>query len=90
MSQESLLGVALPVALIAAPFGLLALQRISEHRPWIVAAALTLLFWSLPVADALIRQGRGGANIGLGLFLLVSPLVVTAGAMMNVRRRDPK
>ena len=82
------LGVAPVLALTAAPFCLLAFQEIYERRAWIVAVALTLLFWVVVLADAVIRQGKGGANIGLGLLMLVWPVVVTLGAMASVRRRS--
>ncbi len=68
------------VLVVAAPFAVLAMARESGRAAWLTAVGLTGAFWGLLVADMLIRRGAGGANIGLGLLMLLSPLVITAGA----------
>ena len=68
------------VLFVAAPFGALATARESGRAAWLTAVALTVIFWGLMVADALVRRGAGGADIGLGLLMLLSPLIVTGGA----------
>jgi hypothetical protein len=75
----------LMVGLVAAPFGLLAISGVTRRRPWFVAGALTLAFWALVWADVAIRPGAGGANIGLGLLMLLSPVVITLGALFSDR-----
>lgn len=66
--------------LVAAPFGFLALAGVTAKAPWIAGAILTATFWGLYLADGLARRGAGGANIGLGLLMLLSPLMIGAGA----------
>lgn len=68
------------VIMVAAPFAVLAIMPNSGRAAWLTAAALTALFWTLPVLDQVVRKGGGGANIGLGLFMLMSPLLVLGGA----------
>jgi hypothetical protein len=67
--------------LVSFPFGCLALERVEAIKPWVTAAILTALVWALPLADVLVRRGAGGANIGLGFLLLLSPVIITAVAL---------
>ncbi|MCW4461673.1 hypothetical protein OK349_08125 [Sphingomonas sp. BT-65] len=77
------------VGFVAAPFTLLALSGVNRWRAWLVAGGITLFFWSLLWSVALVRGGAGGANIGLGFLMLISPLIVTAAAFASVRRTPP-
>ena len=63
---------------VAAPFCFLALSRLNAKTPWITAAILTAMLWGLVVASRLARPND--ASIGLGLLMMISPLIVTAGA----------
>lgn len=67
---------------IAAPFGALATAQETGLAAWLTAGALTAMIWGLLLGDALLRRGEGGANIGLGLLLLVSPLIIAGGAFI--------
>lgn len=71
--------------LVGAPFALLAVLR-ARTRAWVTGVAVTLVFWSVYVADAYLNTG-GGANIGMGLIMLASPLFVAAAALMAGRNK---
>lgn len=67
----------------AAPFGFLALVGIKSTAPWLAAAVLTILFWAAFFVSVLISARDGtGANIGMGLVMFVSPLVIGGGAWL--------
>ena len=91
LSAES--GVLLfQVLLVAAPFLILSLAGTRDRLPWLTALVLTLALWGYSLFDGVRYQWSGdasGANIGLGLVMLVSPLFI-AGAALAVhawRRR---
>jgi hypothetical protein len=70
--------------IVAAPFLLLSLAGTSDKLPWLVAFALTFALWGYFLFDGVRYQWSGdtsGANIGLGLIMLVSPLFITGAAM---------
>ena len=68
------------VLLVAAPFALLARAGLHTPAAWGAAFVVTLIFWGLLIASAVAAQRDGtGANIGMGLLMLVSPVFV-AGA----------
>jgi len=70
---------------VAAPFALLALMDVGRW-PWLTALALTLAFWGYTLWEGVSYQWNSdgsGANIGLGLIMLVSPLFI-AGASLGV------
>jgi hypothetical protein len=69
--------------IVAAPFALLALAGIRRRAPWLVAGALTLTLWGYYLFEGVSYQWHpdgSGANIGLGLLLLVSPLFIAGAA----------
>jgi hypothetical protein len=68
------------VLMVAAPFGLLALCGIRTRLPWAVGIVLTLGLWGWLLLDAVAAAPGRGANIGLGLIMLVSPILVAAAA----------
>ena len=84
--------------MVAAPFLLLSLAGTRDKIPWLVAALLTLAFWGYVLFEGVRYQWTGdtsGANIGLGLIMLVSPFLI-GGAAMGIyawrrerRRRKP-
>lgn len=70
--------------MVAGPFLLLSLAGTRDKLPWLVAAFLTLALWGWVLFDGVRYQWSGdksGANIGLGLIMLVSPFVITGVAM---------
>ena len=74
------------VLLVSAPFGLLSLAGIRAKLPWLVAALLTVCFWGAYFASGLIAaRERTGANIGMGLLMLLSPAVIAGGAWAAVK-----
>ena len=80
--------------IVAAPFGLLAILGIASRLPWLVGLALTISLWGYVLFEGVSYQWHpdgSGANIGLGLFMLVSPVFIAGiclGAHAWLRRRD--
>ena len=81
------------VAMIAAPFFLLALLNVRARGPWLLAFALTVSIWGYALYDGLRFQssgGRPGANIGLGLVLFASPILISLVCLVTgLRGRRP-
>lgn len=73
--------LAVHVALVTLPFLVLALMADACRAAWLTAAILTAVVWTLPALDQVFRKGEGGASIGLGIFMLVSPLFILGGAL---------
>lgn len=73
--------LAVHVVLVALPFVVLSVFPNAGRTAWLTAVVLTALVWILPTLDQILRQGEGGANIGLGIFMLISPLVILGGAL---------
>jgi hypothetical protein len=70
--------------IVAAPFGLLALMGVGNRLPWLVGLSLTLALWGYSLFDGVSYQWHpdgSGANIGLGLIMLVSPLFIAAACL---------
>ena len=78
--QEEWGGRLLWAVFVAAPFGFLALNRVSAKTPWIGAAILTAMFWGLFLAVPLARP-HDANDMGAWLLMLLSPLIITAGAI---------
>lgn len=69
---------------VAAPFGLLALAGARRALPWLTGLALTLALWGYALFAGVRYQWHpdgSGADIGLGLIMFVSPLVIAAAAL---------
>lgn len=64
---------------VAAPFVALSLAQVRAKRAWVAGVVVTLMFWSAYLASAYLSHG-GGANIGMGLLMLASPLITAAAA----------
>jgi len=74
------------IILVAAPFVLLASLGVRAKLPWLVGLILTAMFWGYLFFDIVSSRGDGtGANIGLGLFILASPLVIAGAAVFAAR-----
>jgi hypothetical protein len=69
------------VALAALPFLVLAMMSDPGRAAWLTTGVLTAIVWTLPALDQMLREGEGGANIGLGIFMLVSPVLILGGAL---------
>jgi hypothetical protein len=66
-----------------APFLLLGVAGVRSLLPWAAGLALTLSLWGYALWEGVSYQRHpdgSGANIGLGLILLVSPLFIAAAA----------
>jgi hypothetical protein len=71
-----------PAQLAAAslPYLTLAACGVSARRAWITALCLTAAFWGYYFWSIARYQG-GGADIGLGILMLFSPIPITGGSM---------
>ncbi|MCW3845954.1 hypothetical protein OF829_01780 [Sphingomonas sp. LB-2] len=81
------------IVIAAAPYLLLALLGVGARRPWIVALCLTAAFWGFYLFVITRPYEGGGANIGLGLLMIFSPLPITAASLIALatvaNRRGP-
>ncbi len=78
--------------LVAAPFGLLALAEVRDGVAWLVGGAFTATLWGYYLFDGIryqLSDEISGANIGLGLMLLVSPVFISVACLATAafRRR---
>ena len=74
------------VAIVAAPFLILALLGARSRGPWLVAFAMTLLLWGYVLFEGVRYRWHpddSGANIGLGLIMIfVAPVLITAAGLV--------
>ncbi|MEA3017817.1 MAG: hypothetical protein QOI38_2539 [Sphingomonadales bacterium] len=68
----------------SAPFLLLAGSGVTARAPWVVGLAVHILLWGALLLDPILRDG-GGANIGLGLIMLLSPVIVGGAALATAK-----
>jgi hypothetical protein len=80
MFSEDWPGLALNVAIAAVPFVVLAHRGVRAWQTWLTGIAITAIIWGYYLHEVLTYRG-GGADIGLGLIMLVSPLAVLGGAL---------
>lgn len=81
--------MAVQILLVSIPFLLLAFAGVVNRLPWFLGVALTAFFWGLLLSDAIKRQGDGsGANIGLSLLLLLSPLIISIVTLVAAKSQD--
>jgi hypothetical protein len=74
-------GLAFQALLVSIPFIAVAVTGTKKVAPWIVALSLTFAFWGYYLFRGVSYQwypDGTGADIGLGLIMLVSPIVITA------------
>ena len=70
--------------MVAAPFLLIAMTGTRYKLAWLTAFTLTFAFWGYLLFDGVRYHWSGdtsGADIGLGLIMLASPIVITAATM---------
>jgi hypothetical protein len=65
--------------MVAAPFMALAMFGVRASRAWTTGLILTLAFWCALLLSVYQSHG-GGANIGMGLLMLVSPFLIGTAA----------
>lgn len=78
------------VLLASAPYLALAAGGVVARRPWFVGLALTCSFWGFYLVEINRPYEGGGANIGLGILMLYSPIPIFVGsviAALTLRRR---
>ncbi|TKD53191.1 hypothetical protein [Sphingomonas baiyangensis] len=79
-------------ALAGAPYAMLGIVGIRTPRAWQVAAVLTAAFWGYYLYAILRPYDGVGANIGLGILMLASPVIIVAAALLTAaidRVRQP-
>lgn len=72
--------IAWQALLVSLPFIAVALTGTVRKAPWLAGLALTVALWSYYLYDGVAYQrhpDETGANIGLGLIMLVSPVFIT-------------
>ncbi len=72
------------IAIASAAFMLLALLGISAPRPWIVALFITVGLWAFYVYGITRPYEGGGANIGLGILMMFSPLPIAVTSLLSL------
>jgi hypothetical protein len=72
------------VLIASAPFIVLAISGISARRPWIVALWLTVAFWVFYTYVTTRPYDGGGANIGLGILMLFSPVPIAGASLLSL------
>lgn len=78
---------AIQMVMVSVPFLLLALLGIRSRGPWLLGLGLTAILWGYYMFDSLSRRGDGsGANIGLGLLLVASPVLISVACVVAARR----
>lgn len=80
---------AFQVGLVSIPFLILAFAGVAKKLPWLVGLGMTAAFWGIYLADAIYRDGGGsGANIGLGLLILLSPMIITLSCLATAKSQN--
>lgn len=82
--QDEAWPLVLQMLIVAAPFALLAFAAVRRPAPWLTGLALTLALWGYDLFEGVSYQWHPdgtGADIGLGLIMLVSPLPITAASV---------
>lgn len=69
------------VLLASFPYIILAIFGISARRPWLTGLSLTAAFWGYYLWEITHYEG-GGANIGLGILMTLSPIPITGASLL--------
>jgi len=70
-------------ATLSIPFVVLGIVGIRQLVPWLTGVFLTTLLWGYVLYDVIVHWDTDrGANIGLGLLILLSPFVITAVCLL--------
>lgn len=69
------------VLIASLPYIVLATLGITARRPWIAALCLTAAFWGYYLWD-ITNNEETGANIGLGILMLFSPIPITGASLV--------
>ena len=70
------------IVIVSLPFIIISLTGARSPAPWVAGLGMTVALWGFYVFDAWSSRGSGeGANIGLGLLMLMSPVVISAVCM---------
>lgn len=52
---------------------------------WSTALVGTLLFWAAYVTSGMIAEPAEGANIGMGILMLLSPIIISIACIISTR-----
>jgi hypothetical protein len=76
------------IMIVSIPFVLMAFAGIHSLKPWLVGCLLTAAFWGYYFYVGISSRGDNtGANIGLGLLMLVSPILISGACIFIARWR---
>jgi hypothetical protein len=77
----------LQALIVSIPFLLLAAFGITKRISWVAGIVLTVAFWSYYLLATLSSQDDGtGANIGLGLLMMASPIPISIVCFVVAKR----
>ena len=69
------------VLMVSFPYLVLATFGVTARRPWLAGLCLTVAFWGHYLWDIIHYEG-GGANIGLGILMMLSPILITGASLL--------
>lgn len=72
------------VLIAGSPYTVLSVFGISARRPWFVGLCLTIAFWGYYLWKITTFNGIGGADIGLGILMMFSPILVIGGSFLTL------
>jgi len=79
--------VAVEMLLVAVPFLLLAFLKVRGRTPWLVGMGLTFGLWGYFAYEVLVHHDENyGVDMGLGLVMLASPIIISAICLIAGRR----
>lgn len=78
------------VFIAGSPFAVLSVFGISARRAWIAGLCLTAAFWGYYLWKITTFNGIGGADIGLGILMMLSPILVVGGSFFALPKHRGK
>ncbi|MBB5716457.1 hypothetical protein FHS94_003323 [Sphingomonas aerophila] len=72
------------ILIASGPFMMLSLFGVSARRPWIVGLCVTVAFWAYYTYVTSRPYDGGGANIGLGILMMVSPVPIAGACLLSL------
>jgi len=72
------------IAIASSPFLVFAFLGITAREPWIYGIILTVVFQGWLVYDRLTRED---SNIGLGMLLIASPIIIVMVGLLTMRSK---
>jgi len=83
-------GLLFQILIASLPFIFLVRKGVWDRMVWFLGVVLTVVFWGYYLSEGIRYQltgGTGGADIGLGLIMLFSPVIISAACLIAARIR---